>query len=81
MYYFYILRCADDSLYCGIAKDLQKRLKEHNSKTSKTKYTRVKLPVYIVHYEKLESRGEALRREAEVKKWSKPKKEAWIKNL
>lgn len=79
MYYFYMLRCADDSLYCGIAKDLRKRLQEHNSETSKTKYTRVKRPVYIVHYEKFESRGEALKREAEVKSWPKSKKEKLIK--
>lgn len=74
MYYFYILRCSDDSLYCGIARDLEKRLREHNSQTSKTKYTRVKRPVYIVHYEKFESRGKALKREAEVKKWPKSQK-------
>ncbi|OGK19175.1 hypothetical protein A3G67_00225 [Candidatus Roizmanbacteria bacterium RIFCSPLOWO2_12_FULL_40_12] len=79
MYYFYILRCSDDSLYCGIAKDLQKRLKEHNSQTSKTKYTRVKQPVYIVHYEKFESRGDALKREFEVKQWPKSKKEGLLK--
>ncbi len=78
MYFFYILRCADGSLYSGIAKDLQKRLKEHNSTKSKTKYTRVKQPVYLVHYEKFESRGAALKREAEVKRWPKSKKEKLI---
>lgn len=77
-YYFYMLRCSDGSLYCGIAKDLVARLREHNSKTSKTKYTRVKQPVKLVYSEKYTNIKLAMRRELQVKKWTKAKKEALV---
>ncbi|MBI2049820.1 GIY-YIG nuclease family protein [Candidatus Roizmanbacteria bacterium] len=79
-YYFYMVRCADDSLYCGIATDLEKRIKEHNSKTMKAaKYTRAKQPVVLVYSKRFKDRSSALKREAEVKKWTKLQKESLIK--
>ena len=81
MYYFYILRCSDNSLYSGITKDLTKRLKEHNSAQGRgAKYTRSKRPVIMVYSEKMSSKGVALKKEAEVKKWPKAKKEKFILN-
>ena len=79
-YYFYVLRCADDSLYCGITTDLKKRLQEHNSINSKgAKYTRAKRPVFLIYAEKYKDRSTATKRESEVKKWPKTKKEALVK--
>ena len=79
MYYFYILRCSDNSLYSGITNDLEKRLKEHNSAQGRgAKYTRAKGPVTLVHSEKLSNRSSALKREAEVKRWRKDKKEELV---
>lgn len=79
-YYFYILRCSDDSLYSGITTDLKRRIKEHNSDGKKgAKYLRAKKPVKLVYFEKFKDRNSALVREAEVKKLPKPLKEILIK--
>lgn len=79
IYFFYLLRCNDGSLYAGITTDVTRRLVEHNSASTKaSKYTRSRQPVKMVYQEKLSSRSKALKREAEVKKWKKQKKEALI---
>lgn len=65
-WHVYILRCADGSLYTGIAKDPAKRLSEHNA-GSGARYTRSRLPVELVYEEKAADRGSALRREHEIK--------------
>jgi len=75
-YYFYILRCSDNSLYCGQTNNLQKRIKEHNNDDSKSKYTRVRRPVKLVYFEKYKTINKALKRESEIKKMTKAKKEA-----
>jgi len=79
MYYFYIVRCSDNSLYCGQTNNLERRIKEHNSNTSKSaKYLRAKKPVALVYFEQVSSLGEAMIRESQVKSWNKVKKEALI---
>lgn len=79
MYYFYILRCSDNSLYCGMTSNLEKRLKEHNSNGSRgAKYLRAKKPVVMVYTETFEDLKTAMQREYEIKQWSKAKKEALI---
>ena len=79
MNYFYILRCGDDSLYCGHTNDLKRRIKEHNSDSNKSaKYTRSRQPTYLVYKEDFPSLQLAMKREFQVKRWSKSKKEALI---
>lgn len=79
-YFFYILRCVDNSLYCGTTTDLAKRIKEHNLVNSKgAKYTRAKRPVKLVYSKKYRMKKTALRREVEVKKWPKSQKERLVK--
>ncbi|MBI3342477.1 GIY-YIG nuclease family protein [Candidatus Curtissbacteria bacterium] len=79
MYYFYILRCLDNSLYCGMTRDLQNRLEEHNSSGQKgAKYLRGKKPVKMVYWEQYPDISAAMKREVEVKKWPKSKKEALV---
>ncbi len=79
-YYFYIVRCYDNSLYCGITTDLKRRINEHNSNGKKgAKYLRAKKPVTLVYSEKLKDRNSALVREAHVKKLPKSQKEALVK--
>lgn len=68
MYFVYILLCADDSLYTGIATDMERRLEEHNSSDKGAKYTRGRRPVKIVYNETLGTRSEASKREYEIKK-------------
>lgn len=79
MYYFYIVRCSDNSLYCGQTNNLQRRIDEHNYNRHKSaKYLRAKKPVKLVYFEKFVTLQEAMKREWEVKKWRKAKKEALI---
>ncbi len=79
IYFFYLLRCNDGSLYAGITTDVTRRLVEHNSASIKaSKYTRSRQPVKMVYQEKLSSRSKALKRKAEVKKWRKTQKEKLI---
>lgn len=80
MYFFYIVRCSDNSLYSGQTNNLENRIKEHNSSNSRSaKYTKVRRPVKLIYYEKYETLREAMRREWQVKKWTKANKEALVK--
>ena len=75
--YVYILRCADDTLYCGWTNDLEKRLAAHNSGTA-AKYTRTRRPVKLVYYEEFETKQEAMSREFHIKRMSRLEKLALI---
>lgn len=66
-WYLYILLCADGSLYTGVAKDLQRRLHEHNHTAAGARYTRPRRPVRLVYFEDAASRSAACRREYEIK--------------
>ena len=72
-YYFYILKCRDQTLYCGITKDLNQRQRVHNSGHG-SKYVRAHGGGRIKYSEIYKTIGEALRREIEVKKWPRVKK-------
>ena len=73
MNYVYILRCADDTLYCGWTTDLTKRLVAHNSGRG-AKYTRSRRPVELVYVEEYEDRHDALSREWHIKRMSREEK-------
>ncbi len=78
-WFVYILRCADDSLYTGVATDLQRRLREHNDGGAQgARYTRARRPVTLVYSESAESRSAACRREAAIKKLCKAEKEGLV---
>lgn len=76
-WYFYLVRCCDHTLYCGVTTDLSRRLAEHNAGTA-SKYTRAKRPVRLVHWEQLRTKAAAARREAAVRKFSKMMKERLV---
>jgi len=76
-WFFYIVRCCDDSLYAGITDDINKRLKAHNSGKG-AKYTASHRPVILVFFEKYSNISEAKKREYQVKSWPKDKKERLI---
>ncbi len=68
-WYVYIVRCADDSLYTGITKDVTRRVREHNARgLSAARYTRGRQPVELVYRETVESRAAATRREHEIRR-------------
>lgn len=71
----YIVRCADTTLYTGIARNLEKRIAEHNHSRLAARYTRTRRPVVLVYAEACESRSQALRRENAIKKLSRRDKE------
>ncbi len=79
-WYFYILRCRDNSLYCGITVDIEKRVGEHNNGTG-ARYTSGRRPVTLVYSEECADVSLARKREAEVKGWLKAKKERLIRGL
>lgn len=78
-HYFYLARCKDNSLYAGTCINVQEREAKHNEGKG-AKYTRSRLPIRIIYSEEFETLSEARKREAEVKKWSKSKKEQLICN-
>ncbi len=73
MYFVYILVCSDDSLYCGYTNDLEARLAAHNSGKG-AKYTKSRIPVQMVYHESFETKSEALKREAAIKKLTRKEK-------
>ena len=69
------MRCADETLYTGIARDVTKRIHEHNHTQLAARYTRARRPVVLVYSESCDSRSQALRREIAIKKLSRRDKE------
>ena len=65
--YVYLLRCADDSLYCGWTNDVARRLEAHRSGAA-SRYTRARLPVELVLVMQVADRSTALREEARIKR-------------
>ena len=74
----YILRCADGTLYTGIAPDVEKRLQKHNEGKG-AKYTRGRTPVELVYREEHPNRAEASKREYQIKQLSRAEKLELIK--
>ncbi len=71
----YIVRCADDSLYTGIARDLERRIAEHNADNGLgASYTRSRRPVTLVYREVAADRSAASKREYQIKQLSRAEK-------
>jgi putative endonuclease len=71
--YVYLLRCADDSLYCGWTTDVDRRLAEHGA-GSASRYTRSRLPVELAAVFEAADRSAAMREEARIKRLSRSAK-------
>ena len=78
MWYLYILRCKDGSLYTGITTDVEKRLEAHRAGKG-AKYTRGRGPLELVYKEDCGDHSNALRREAEIKRLPRDEKLKLIK--
>ncbi len=78
MFYVYILRCSDETLYTGYTNNLDERLRIHNSGKG-AKYTRGRLPVELEYFETFESKSEALKREIQIKSFTRKRKTKLIK--
>jgi len=78
MQFVYILECADKTLYVGCTNNLEKRLREHNGAKSGAHYTKIRRPVILKHSEKFRSLARARAREAQIKRWSRNEKLAFL---
>lgn len=78
MRFVYIVRCNDNSLYTGIAKDLTKRISDHNNSKTGAKYTKSRRPVDLIWSKKVADRNEASKLELQIKKLWKQQKEEMI---
>ena len=72
-WWVYLLRCGDDTLYCGIALDVEARLKQHKDGKG-AKYTRGRAPLAVVFREAWATKAAALRRERLIKRMSRSAK-------
>ena len=76
-WHVYIVRCADNTFYTGIARDLEARMGAHNAGTG-ARYTRGRGPVQLVYSEFAADRPAALRRELAIKRLKRPAKRKLI---
>ena len=67
MYYLYILKCKDNTLYTGITTDLERRIIEHNSSKIGARYTSSRRPVRLVYSKKFKNRSIASKQEIRIK--------------
>ena len=81
MYYLYILKCADGTLYTGITTDLKRRLGEHNGTKLGARYTSSRRPVQVVYSIKFNNRSLASVEEARIKKLNRAEKLKLIKKF
>jgi putative endonuclease len=76
-WYVYVARCADGTLYCGIARDVARRISEHDAGTG-ARYTRGRGPLRLVLVRRCRDKGRALRLEHSIKQLSRAQKEALV---
>ncbi len=77
VFFAYILRCADGTYYVGSTSDIVARLETHNTGRG-PRFTACRCPVKLVYFEPFDTMEAARRREIQLKKWSRAKKEAII---
>ncbi len=73
MWFVYLICCSDNTLYCGITNDIDKRINKHNSGKG-AKYTSGRLPVNLLYIEMVNDKSTALKRECAIKKLTKQQK-------
>ena len=74
-WFVYLLKCANNSLYCGVSNDLNKRLRQHNGEiVGGAKYTRANGPCQLVYQEQAKDKSTAMKRECEIKAMSRDDK-------
>ena len=72
-HYIYIVKCNDGSLYTGYAKNVEQRVAKNNNGQG-AKYTKIRRPVKLVYQETFDNKSDALKREYEIKTYSRAKK-------
>lgn len=77
IWYVYLARCADGTLYCGIARDVALRISAHDAGTG-ARYTRGRGPLRVVLVRRCRDKGRALRLEYSIKQLTRAQKEALV---
>ena len=72
-HFVYIVRCSDNSLYTGYTNNIEARINKHNAGKG-AKYTKIRRTVVLVYQEMYETKSEALRREYEIKTFTRQRK-------
>ena len=80
-WFVYIAECSDSTYYTGISFNLRDRIRDHNERRYKSSFTRGRLPVRLVYWEKFINRFDAAKREKVVKDYSRLKKQKLISSL
>lgn len=80
LWYVYILRCSDNTLYTGVTTDLDRRLHQHNHDGKGAKYTRARRPVELVYQERAVNRSAAQQREYHIRRMSAAQKRDLIRS-
>lgn len=78
MWYVYMVKCSDNTLYTGITTDLERRVIEHNGSPKGAKYTKARRPVTLVYYEPSANKSHASKREYQIKQLTKQEKHQLI---
>ncbi|GMR20023.1 MAG: GIY-YIG nuclease family protein [Gammaproteobacteria bacterium] len=73
-WWVYIVECADGTFYTGVARDVDRRVEEHNHNTVAARYTRARRPVRLVYKEGARDRSWAQKRESEIKRMTRLQK-------
>ena len=82
MWYVYVLLCSDNSFYCGITTNIERRLKQHNGIIKGgAKYTRGRRPCKVIYTKKASDRSDASKKECLFKKLSRKDKEKFLLNI
>ncbi len=73
-WFVYIVRCADDSLYTGVATDVARRITEHNESPKGARYTASRRPVHLVYTASCATRSDAMKEEWRIKQLTRSDK-------
>ncbi len=79
-FFVYLVECRDNSFYCGYTTDIKQRIINHN-KGIGSKYTKRRRPVRLIYFEEFSSKSEALKREYQIKQFSRKQKEELAKGF
>lgn len=77
-HYCYLLKCVDNTLYCGYTNNIEKRVAAHNAGKG-AKYTQKRRPVKLVYFESFDTKSQAMQREYAIKQLSRSEKLQLIK--
>jgi len=80
-WFVYIVECSDKSFYTGICWNLKRRIKQHNEEKYQSSFTKGRLPVRLIYWERFNNRFDTAKREKIIKGYSRLKKKKLVDSL